>query len=231
MFALKEEPARPRERTRSGLHPALVNGLSTEDVPLEAPPVGPLPVGPVPAGQAAVPAAVLPYAGGVPERRLEVDPDFASPARDLWVPASLVAVAVALYAASHLHGGGTVRGAVLVGGAYAVVKAGVTSVAVPLAVWLFGASFGRYAQALLKLAAVALLPDALVVAAFEYGGFWTRFLLGPVVGFLAGWAMFRLLFEMELDEAAWCVLLFAVVGFMPLVMWIRLFEAILGVAY
>lgn len=184
------------------------------------PPRHPLPTpGPVPAA----PLPVVGYRAARREAPTAEQVYFPSKWRDLYAPAALLALALALGFGGLLYlSDDSAARDVVFGSAYAAVKLLMLGVAIPLLTRVAGVSFGTLPQAVLKLSAIALLPEALALLTIIAAGWCFGLVLGPVVALLATWAMFALLFEFEVTESAFCAAVYWGVGFVFAVGWMTL---------
>jgi hypothetical protein len=149
--------------------------------------------------------------------------------RDLYAPAALLVLGLGagtgeLY---YLFGYRLDR-AFGFGAAYAMVKLVMLAVCIPLITWVAGVAFGTLPQAVLKLCAIAILPEALGVGVMLLFGPCLGFPLGVAAGFFATWAMFGLLFEFESTEARFAAAVYWAVGLIFAVGWVTLLNWLLG---
>ena len=112
--------------------------------------------------------------------------------------------------------------------AYALVKLVMLAVWIPLITWVAGVAFGTLPQAVVKLCAIAILPEAIGVGMMLLLGPCLGFPLGVAAGFFAAWAMFALLFEFEATEARFAAALYWAVGLFFAVGWVTLLNWLLG---
>jgi hypothetical protein len=174
--------------------------------------------------------APLTYAPNLDARAFAAAPEFASQVRDLWVPAGLIAVSLGLgFAVAFAAARGNLRVALLAVSTYAVVKAVVVVVATVLLTRFLGAAFGRYEQAVLKLAAVALLPDAIVAATFGFAGICPGTLLGVPAGLLTAHLIFMHLCDQDGPEAVASTVVLLMVTAAPWVLWHQIFWRVMEI--
>lgn len=176
-------------------------------------------------GDAPRPPTVLPYAR--PAKTKSPDLYFPSKLRDLYVPALLLAAGIAtgitvLMRGRPDHSGDSLLDALRHGSAYAVPKLLLLLACIPLVTRVAGVAFGTLPQAALKLSVVAILPDVLALVVMSWLGC-TGMILAPVVGFVACWILFALLFEMDFIDSRFCAAVYWAIGMVFGGLWIGIF--------
>ena len=121
-----------------------------------------------------------------------------------------------------VHDGSSFGDAVRRGSAYSVTKLLILLACIPLATRVAGVTLGTLPQATLKLSVVALLPDALALLAISMLGC-TGMVLAPVIGFVACWLLFGVLFETGFSESGFCSAVYWGAGTLYSRMWFVLY--------
>jgi hypothetical protein len=163
----------------------------------------------------APPARVLAYrAPALHEVVAAEDLYFPSRVRDLYAPAVLLLLGVALGAFGLFDrlDTDTVVRTLVSGSAYIVVKLLMLAVCIPLITRVAGVAFGPTPQAVLKLCAIAILPETIALLIVNYGGWCVGTMLGLPAGLALCWTMFSLLFEFDVVEAGFCAVIYWGVG-------------------
>lgn len=152
--------------------------------------------------------------------RAETDLYFPDRSLDLYVPVALLTVALLL-------GGGLLlylriapkQVAVLVC-SYLLVKLLILAVTIPLLAKVAGIAFGSLPSAVLKLMAIALLPESLLLGALVLLGPCLGVLIGLPIAFMATSLLFQKLFDMDTVEGRLSVaVMWAVALVFGLVWW------------
>jgi hypothetical protein len=194
--------------------------------------LAPMPAMPFDGVAVPAPAPVLPYARAAPGevvRALDTNPEFQNRWRDLWIPVALLTVAVGVLIAVCFDSD-YLLGTLLAVSTFVVIKAIVMVVAVPAMTKFADVSFGRYAQAMLKLAAVGLLPDAAAASVMRWADACSGVLLSIPAAVMTGWIMLRFLFDFDFAEAMWCTVVLTVITLVPYVLWWQLFWKVMEIA-
>ena len=137
---------------------------------------------------------------------------FPSKPRDLYLPAGLLAAGMALGFGELVHIEGNAVRAARIGTVYFVMQAGFLLIAIPVLTRMVGVALGTLPQAALKLCAIATLPAAVGVGIGLLVGGCTGAVLSIPLSFCASWALFAVLFEMDLTESRLCAGVYYAVG-------------------
>jgi hypothetical protein len=196
--------------------------VSAASVPAADPALGPAGVAPVLNYDRAAPAEAMHVAQAFPE--------IASPWRDIYVPAALVVTAFGvIFVASYSSDIGILV-TLLAVSAFAVTKAVVMVFAVPAMTRFADVSFGRISPALLKLAAIGLLPDAAAASVFRWTSACSGVLLSIPAAVATGWLLLRFLFDFDFAESMWCTVVLTVMTLVPYLLWYQLYWKVIDVA-
>lgn len=180
----------------------------------------PPPAAPAPA----VPASVLPYRAPKREAVVSADLYFPSNVRDVYVPCALLLAGMGLGIAELHDARHGLRQAIAFGTAYSAVKIAMMLVCIPLVTRVAGVSFGTLPQGALKLATIAILPDALALGVILLVSICTGMILAPIVGFVACWVLFGQLFELDFTESRFCAAVYCAIDIVFGVFWFALLD-------
>jgi hypothetical protein len=205
---------------------------SPEDAPeydLADDPARPAPVVPALPVATAADAPVLPYRT-TPRNLIRGDDlYFPNKLRDLYVPVCLLLLGLAGGMGELIYlFDNEVAEAIGFGAAYTLVKLLMLLVCIPLITKIAGVAFGTLPQAVLKLCAIAILPEAIGVGIILLVGPCLGPPLGIALGFFACWAMFGILFEFEPNEARFSAAIYWAIGLIFGVGWIAVLNWLLG---
>ena len=184
---------------------------------------------PLPAG--VVRAAPLPVVAYQPARRGQPPPDvyFPSKVRDLYLPAAILLLGIGAGLAGLIYlFDNHVYGAFAFGSAYAVVKLLMLFVCIPLLTRVAGVSFGTLPPAVLKLCAIAILPEAAALLLLIAAGPCLGIVIGVPLALIGTAVLFALLFELETSEAAFCAAVYWGIGLAFGVGWLTILHFLLG---
>jgi hypothetical protein len=125
--------------------------------------------------------------------------------RDLYAPVLLLGLALALLVGQAIHLNISMKGAATLFASYLVVKTLILLIAIPLLVWTIQLALGTVPSAVLKLAAIATLPEAVfLLLVVVFGPCFGTVVALPVCLALSV-MLFGRLFELEMHESVLCV--------------------------
>jgi hypothetical protein len=198
------------------------------DEPAVRSPAVPFAGAPAPASASGT-APVLPYRTAPRDVVPLEDLYFPSRPRDLYVPAALLVLGLIGGLAGLIYlFNNDVADAIAFGAAYSFVKLLMLGVCIPVMTGIVGVAFGTLPQAVLKLCAIAILPEALGVGIMILLDSCLGPPLGIAAGFFACWAMFALLFEFEPSEARFAAAIYWAIGLIFGVGWLAVLNWLLG---
>lgn len=189
-----------------------------------------VPVAAAPASAGALPGApLIPYRTAPRDFVPVEDLYFPSRPRDLYVPAALLVLGLigGLAELTYLFNN-DVADAIAFGAAYSFVKLLMLGVCIPIMTGIVGVAFGTLPQAVLKLCAIAILPEAVGIGIMILLDSCLGPPLGIALGFFACWAMFALLFEFEPNEARFAAAIYWAIGLIFGVGWLAVLNWLLG---
>lgn len=126
---------------------------------------------------------------------------------DLFVPIGALALGIAIGCGVLLYEDSGIKVVAVLLSSYLVFRAILLACLIPVLSRLCGVSFGSWPSAVLKLAAICVLPEAVVVGMVEVFGLCFGIVLAIPVGLVIAVAMFMILFDLDLSEASLCVVL------------------------
>jgi hypothetical protein len=165
---------------------------------------------------AASPARVLPYGGPLP-RRFDKD-EFKNQLggegwREMYLPAGLVLLGLGMQVFQNMYDGGSWRSfsaALPFVGVSMMFNLVLSFAGVLIVARLLEVSFGAPGPAVLKLAATCLLPPAIAASvggAVGYDSFFVRTMTSALLLFPLAFLSFKLLFDLDFDEAVYGVVI------------------------
>jgi hypothetical protein len=154
------------------------------------------------------PPAPLAYERPIP-LRVDDSVDLYFPDRiwDLFVPVAMLALGMAIGCGVLLYEDSGVKAVAVLLSSYLVFRAILLACLIPVLSRLCGVSFGSWPSAVLKLAAICVLPEAVVIGIVEIFGICLGVVLAIPVGLVFAMTMFMKLFDLDLSEASLCVVL------------------------
>ena len=153
------------------------------------------------------PRRVLNYRGTTGGSSLAPDVYFPDKPRDLYWPIGILAAGLAIACGVLMSLRASPRDMLILVCSYVIFRILVLVLLIPLLTHAGGMAFGLLAPAVLKLTAISVVPESVVLVSVRWWGPCYGLMSGPMVGFVLASVLFTTLFEMDFSEAKLCVAL------------------------